>query len=57
LVTSFDESVPENIQHLLLRIPIELPSELPGFTYAAAGNGCVREIAARKASYERSQQV
>jgi hypothetical protein len=57
LVTSFDESVPENIQHLLLRIPIELPSELPGFTYAAAARGCLKEIAARKARFEHSEKL
>jgi hypothetical protein len=56
LVTSFEDLVPDDIQHVLLRTRVELPPKLP-ITYAAAGRACVKEIAARKARYEGSKNL
>ena len=56
-VTAYEDSVPEWVQTVLLDMRIELPPELPGFTYSAAGRGCLKEISARKARFERTQNL
>jgi hypothetical protein len=55
-VINFNDPVPDNVQAVLLQMRIDLPPELPGFTYAAAGRGCHKELDARKARFERGSE-
>jgi hypothetical protein len=56
-VIQHNDSVLASIESTLISMRIEPPLDLPGFTYAAAGRACLKEIATRKARYERTRET